>query len=840
MSRIKYGIDLGTTNSAIAVIEQGESVIIKNEIQKDTTPSCVGFNKKKGVNVGERSYNQLNSDKLRALKQGKGGASETFIEFKRTMGSDKRYSSTFMEADFSSEELSSEVLKKLKSLVQEENVRSVVITIPAMFNDNQKSATQKAAELAGFSQVELLQEPIAAAMAYGIDKKVENGNILIFDFGGGTFDVCLVKAEDGIMQVKDTEGDNWLGGKNLDNAIVDEILLPYVKENYSIESYLVDDVKLSLMKDAFKVRAEELKIQLSFSSSYDVISNLGDYPEDDSGEEIEIDLAVTDEDMVKALSPVFQKAVDMAKDVLKRNKLSGESINSLILVGGPTFSPVLREMLSTQICPPDTSVDPMTVVARGAAIYASQFNVDEAIIDETRDASKIQLDLSYEAQSVEKEEMLAVKINKDKSQGAIPEELFISVKRLDGGWESDKVELSQGGEIIDLLLREGKPNSFKVILYNATGDVIACEPDELTIIQGVKTGNATLAYNYGVELLGPNGKANFYTIPGLEKGQTMPANGEKSGLKTLKDLRPGTSDEIKIAIYQGSINADGTRANNHIWVNTVQLTGMDIPKLLPQGSDVNLFLEIVRDGVYNLSVDIPFLNDTINKKFEKQEQEGEDDTWFYEQFRRIEAEIQEFEKENDTHDVNALNQIKNNVSSLKSEFESRKSDYDTRMKCRDGIRKEFFALDQLSNESEWPLVESKLKTVHQDLKNKVDDLDDANIKSAFNKLERRLEPVLASKNVTEANELRDKMGSLFVQILDQEHGVELFIGILMNYNEDFDSQPWTDRSQARTILNNAMREVMDNPSRDRALSYCQKLWQLLPNTKGGDGSILGA
>ena len=350
MSRLKYGIDLGTTNSAIAFIDKGESVIIKSEIQKDTMPSCVGFNKKKNLSVGDRAFNQLSSDKLNSIKTGKNFQSNSFIEFKRTMGSDKKYHSSFMEADFSSEELSAEVLIKLKSFVQNDRFKSVVITIPAMFNDNQKSATQKAAELAGFSQVELLQEPIAAAMAYGLDEKVKDGQILIFDFGGGTFDVCLVNVEDGIMQVKDTEGDNWLGGKNLDNAIVDDILIPYLKENYTIDSFLDDETKNILLKNALKVRAEEIKINLSFSNSYDVISNLGEYPEDDEGEEIELDFEVTHEQMVAVLGPVFQKAVDIAKEVLSRNKLPGASLNSLILVGGPTFSPVLRELLAAQIC----------------------------------------------------------------------------------------------------------------------------------------------------------------------------------------------------------------------------------------------------------------------------------------------------------------------------------------------------------------------------------------------------------------------------------------------------------------------------------------------------------
>jgi molecular chaperone DnaK len=841
MSRLKYGIDLGTTNSAIAIIDKGESVIIKSEIQKDTMPSCVGFNKKKSISVGERTFNQLNSEKLAALKKGQSNSSNTFIEFKRTMGSDKKYHSSFMETDFSSEELSAEVLKKLKSFVQNDNFKSVVITIPAMFNDNQKSATQKAAELAGFPQVELLQEPIAAAMAFGLDEKVKDGQILIFDFGGGTFDVCLVNVEDGIMQVKDTEGDNWLGGKNLDNAIVDEILVPYLKENYTIGSFLDDEVKKSLLKDALKVRAEEIKINLSFSKSFDVISNLGEYPEDDEGEEIEFDFEVTHDQMIAVLGPVFQKAVDMAKEVLNRNQLSGASLSSLILVGGPTFSPVLRELLTDQICAPDTSVDPMTVVARGAAIYASQFDVDEAIVDEVRDVTKVQLDLSYEAQTVETEEMLVVKLNKEKTHGEIPSKVFVTVKRSDGGWESNKAEIDETGDIVDLVLREDKPNTYEVFLTNETGDDLPCEPKEFTIIQGVKPGNATLAYNYGVELLGNNGKANFYKIPGLEKGQTMPANGEKAGLKTLKDLRPGSSDEINISIYQGTIQAEETRANNQTWVSTVRLTGQDIGKLLPKGSEVNLFLEIIKDGVYKLSIDIPYLNDTIEKTFGQQEQQGEEYSWFVEQFKSIEAEIAAFENENEAFDKDRLEKIKRNIKESKEEFESRKSDYDTRMKVRDDIRKQFTALDNLTNVSAWPIAEQELKTTFYELETKVTASEDANTKAAFEPLKKRMDTVLTSQDVMEAKELKEQMGTLYIQILDNEHGVELFISILMNMNDDFDSQPWSDRSQARTILNNAMKEVMANPNRERALSYCQQLWRLLPDPKsaGGRDDILG-
>ena len=217
-----------------------------------------------------------------------------------------------------------------------------------------------------------------------------------------------------------------------------------------------------------------------------MISNLGEYPEDDEGEEIELDFTVTKEQIKPVLGPVFQKAIDTTLNVIKRNNLDGNAISSLILVGGPTFSPVLREMLEEQVCKPDTSVDPMTVVARGAAIYASQFELDESIKDETRDASKIQLDLSYEPQSVEIEEMLVVKLNKAKTEGDIPNSLFVNVKRSDGAWESDKIQVDESGDIIHLQLKEGKPNVFEIFTTDESGDKISCEPSEFTIIQGVK------------------------------------------------------------------------------------------------------------------------------------------------------------------------------------------------------------------------------------------------------------------------------------------------------------------------------------------------------------------
>lgn len=254
-NKIDYGIDLGTTNSAICRMEKGEPVVIKTDVLKDTMPSCVSVNKKGSITAGDKAYNTMKQDKRRGTNTWLIGASNTYVEFKRTMATNTNYVCTNKNCNFTSEELSAEVLKTLKSFVTDETFSSVVITVPAKFTVNQKTATMEAAKMAGFRHCELLQEPIAASMAYGVSSDEKNGIWMVFDFGGGTFDAALLKVEDGIMQVFDTEGDNYLGGKNLDYAIVDNIIIPYLQENYAIDGYLQDEEKKEVLRDAMKTYA---------------------------------------------------------------------------------------------------------------------------------------------------------------------------------------------------------------------------------------------------------------------------------------------------------------------------------------------------------------------------------------------------------------------------------------------------------------------------------------------------------------------------------------------------------------------------------------------------------
>ena len=209
-NKIDYGIDLGTTNSAIARMENGEPSVIKSDTNRDIFPSCISFTKKKDTLVGDLAFNKMKVDSARALKTFEPGNTNTFIEFKRTMGTTHAYYSSYMDKNYTSDELSAEVLKTLRSVVLDENISSIVITVPAKFLNPQLEATINAAKILGFKQIQLLQEPVAAATAYGLGSKIKEGYWLVFDFGGGTFDAALVKAEEGILSVKDTDGNNWL------------------------------------------------------------------------------------------------------------------------------------------------------------------------------------------------------------------------------------------------------------------------------------------------------------------------------------------------------------------------------------------------------------------------------------------------------------------------------------------------------------------------------------------------------------------------------------------------------------------------------------------------------
>ncbi|MCB1657306.1 MAG: Hsp70 family protein, partial [Pseudomonadales bacterium] len=410
--KIDFGIDLGTTNSAIASMQDGEAKIIKaDDNQMDTTPSRVAYNKNKTLFVGISAKHVLEKEATSAFNNRKEITPNSYQEFKRTMGTDYQYQSSYMGRAYTSEELSAEVLKKLKGYVLGEDVKAAVITVPAMFKQSQLDATQRAAKLAGFNYCELLQEPIAASIAYGIKANQTTGYWLVFDFGGGTFDAALMHVEEGMMKVVDTAGDNHLGGKDIDNAIVDKMLIPALQKQCSLDATLANDTFRRLLQNALKGTAENLKINLSSRPNFKVdIENLID----DEQEEIVLDINFSLQQYETVTMPIYQRAIDITKGLLKRNHLSGSNLERLILVGGPTFQQTLRRMLKEQISPRVySSIDPMTAVAKGAALFASTKSIPLDL--QKRDTSKAQLILKYPETTVEIHENLGIRINREAS-----------------------------------------------------------------------------------------------------------------------------------------------------------------------------------------------------------------------------------------------------------------------------------------------------------------------------------------------------------------------------------------------------------------------------------------
>jgi molecular chaperone DnaK len=832
-NKIDYGIDLGTTNSAIARMENGVPVIKKSDTLKDTVPSCVSFNKRKDALVGDAAFNVMKTDSARVLKTFEKGKTNTFIEFKRTMGTTNVYESSNMGTRFNSTELSAEVLKKLKSLIQDENLSSIVITIPAKFNNQQSEATMKAAKQAGFKQVQLLQEPVAAATAYGLSSQCKDGFWLVFDFGGGTFDAALLKAEEGILSVKDTDGDNWLGGKNLDEAIVDQIIIPYLRKNYAIDFILNDADRKQLLRDAVKYYAEDAKNQLSFKDKYGILSNLGDLPfEDENGEEPEIDLEITVENLERVLSPIFQKAIDITKDLLKRNNLKDKDLDKLILVGGPTHSPILRRMLREQITENvDTSVDPMTVVAKGAALYASTIDIDDDIQDEIRDETKLQLDIKYEATSVETTELINIKVLKNKSTKRFPNEMYAEIVRSDGAWASSKIKISERtAALVEVTLMEGRSNSFTVNVFDGHGNRIECEPNQFNILQGIGglDGIQVLPYHICiVKYFDDEEKDLIATVKGLEKNKSYPVIGTRNDLKTRSTIRPGmASDIIRIPIYQGEYGADRTNPNLNNFCNEVIITGEDIPALLPEGSDVEITIKISKESqILQFIIYFPLLEYTIEKDIPIKLSEA--------------PEASELAKKiNDAkriaRNVNA-NDICKRLELLEQQLENEKGSADGKMEILDNLRKELLKLGELEQAVAWPQVEQDLKNAYYDLEDLIkeikdkgleDNLDMNRVNSTMQDVKQKVDMVIRDKNKGEAKELISEINSLDFNLRNTVTGNAMDVQYLQHLNTDFNSYHWKDAAKARQLINQGLQMVANGNKNVRPILI--EIVQLIP------------
>lgn len=826
MARVKidYGIDLGTTNSSICRMEKGKPVVIQID-QRDIMPSCVSINRKGSISSGVQAYSMLGQDKSRALKSGKVD-SNTYIEFKRTMGTDTKYHCSNAGRDYTSEELSAEVLKRLKSVVTDEVFRSVVITVPAKFTVGQKTATIEAAKMAGFDHCELLQEPIAASFAYGLSSEQKNGIWMVFDFGGGTFDAALLKVEDGIMQVFDTAGNNYLGGKDLDSAIVENIFIPYLKKNYSIDGILADKEKNAAFRDLMKIKyAENVKNQLSFKDSEDILTDLGDFTKDDDGEEIELDLTVTQQQVFDVMRPLFQKAIDICKELLKRNNLKGADLNKLILVGGPTHSPLIRQMLKEQITPNvDTSINPMTAVATGAALYASTLDAD--VKDSDIEVGTIKLDIGYEATSVEQTEWVSVKLDQTGSETTCPEKVFVELVRGDNAWSSGRTEIGAMGIVIEVNLEEGKSNAFSVICYNEKGDLMPCFPSEITIIQGSRVGSAPLPYNIGIAIWDDHKeKAIFKAATGLEKNKPVPAVGVINGLSTSKQLRPGLAgDLLTVPIYQCEDDPEaGRSAFLYEYVADVVVTGEEVESLIPENSPVDITLKVDSSEQMTMDIYFPAGDFTVSKSLDTSKKQS-----VSEAEKQIPQMIRDAQRDIDRLAASGIktDALQNGLNSVMDENKNSQEKKAVLQHLKEVLRK----IEDEEAGTEWERLEQEIREEFERMEKADGELGNDKSHQIVNHLRSRTDQVIRSKDVLMGRELLDQIHTVYFQLTM----IYQCMGLIRDCNNNFGHYRWKDATRARQLVNQGMSIISTNPTVEQLQPIAAQLIELMPDDEASN------
>ena len=345
------GIDLGTTNSAVAVMEGGSPVIIPNSEGNRTTPSVVAFSKDGERLVGETAKRQAITNPDR-----------TISSIKREMGSD--YKTAEIDGKkYSPEEISAMILQKLKSDAEKylnDTVTNAVITVPAYFTDAQRQATKDAGKIAGLTVDRIINEPTAASLAYGLDKEHDQAKIMVYDLGGGTFDVSILEVGDGVFEVLSTRGNNKLGGDDFDNKLVDYLASEFKKENG------VDLTKDLTAMQRLKDAAEKAKKELSSTTTSNV--NLPFITAVD-GQPVHLDITVSRAKFDELTKDLVEATRGPVKDALKDAGLSASDVEKVLLVGGSTRIPAVQELVKNIIGKePQRDINPDESVALGAAI----------------------------------------------------------------------------------------------------------------------------------------------------------------------------------------------------------------------------------------------------------------------------------------------------------------------------------------------------------------------------------------------------------------------------------------------------------------------------------------
>ena len=627
-------------------------------------PSVVGYRKDK-ILIGEKAKDLLGKDEH---------ARNVVSAFKRRMGTTESYKIKATGQSVTPVELSALLLKELKTfLPQDEKLDAAVITIPASFDTIQSNATKQAALQAGIGQVVLLQEPIAASLAYANQKKekqLPDGQWLVYDLGGGTFDVALIRIDGGEMRVLDHEGDNYLGGYDFDGLIVTKLLVPRLEAKYQFTNLshdlTSDKGRLNGKYYTLLYLAEKAKIALSGATSAEIeIEGF----QDDDGQDVSEEITITRSEFNELIKPAVDRSVGMVREILTRNKMQTSDLLFTLMVGGSTYTPFVRERVGEALgTAVNTDIDPTTAVAVGAAYYAATKPREAAGAAKAAKSAtaRLQVRTAYDKASRETEALFSARITGDLTG------LSYRITRHGGGYDSGLKPLTR--DITeDLPLVADTFNVFSLGVYDQQNNAVSTDAEDIAINSGYSSGQS-LPEDICLEVDDEDhaGRTRLFCV--FQRMTPLPAR--RTFTRQLnKTVIKGSADEIiHVRVLEGSQNSL-SEANKPI--GYLPITGRNINRDVQRNSDAEITIEMSESRDLTVTVYLNMIDQEFKDVFSANsratsvpvvQQQVTD------MMQVIDEELEQAEQREDYEVAAALKKLRREASALNAEAQELASD----------------------------------------------------------------------------------------------------------------------------------------------------------------------
>ena len=813
---IDFGIDLGTTNSTIARINGVDTEVFKNNEGFEATPSAVWMDSKERLHVGRRAKDQLENDPDNA-----------YSEFKLQMGTETQYTFERNKKKMSPQELSSEVLKALKEDVRRqlgEEVTSVVITVPAAFELPQCQATNKAAELAGFVNHPLLQEPIAAAMAYGFQSETTNKFWMVYDFGGGTFDASIIQIKDGQIEVVNHGGDNGLGGKNLDWEIVNSLLAPAAAKENNLKNFTRNNKQFRGAFAKLKAEAEKAKIRLSLEDSVEIY--IDTLYKNDKGEAVEFTYELFRSDFERLAKPYIIQSINICKKVLMEKRLGTSNIEKMIMVGGTSLIPYLRNMLLDPNdglgIPLESSIYPITVVAKGAAIFASTQRIPFNPNTEVQ-KDEFLLELDYQAVGPDSEPPIGGRVITDKKNNFEGYTIEFVNKTARPEWRSGKVGLnSEGGFITQLWAEKGKKNEFFIELFDQTGARQKTNPDRLYYTMGIVSAEAPLIHSLGIAMA--NNETDFLLV----KGVPLPAK-NKNYHKNVNEVRAGKAGDILvIPIVEGE---NKLKADHNRRIGQLEIKSENIRRTIPANSEIEITLIIDTSRLVTVKAYVPIIDEEFEVVANLVIDQG-NISELKDEFRKDKQKFEDLRSkafaENDPKATKILDQVvsENMIKEIENLLAAGETDSESCKNAKNKILDFKTILDYAEEALEWPTL---IEEANEMIKKTEDICAEHGTTSDKQKLPTHKKEIHKAMEEKDSDLLRKRIGQMddfYWSILLEQPG--FWVGCFEYAKEDISSS--RNKSESEEAIRQGERAIQNGDVAGLKAAV-RKLWDLSPSTQ---------